>query len=212
MVERLIDVEKAAGSNPASRTMIFLYFFIICIFLVILIIFILFFILEIIAAFTTDAPFVSIPDGIEDEIIRNLKLDSVGNSPTVLYDLGCGDARILIKAVWKHPNIKAVGIEKAYIPYLLAKFYTRNLHNIDIRREDIFTADISNATHIFVYLYPHIVTKLMPKIEKECRPGTRIVSCDFECTDRTPAEIIPLSPSLQTQKVTRGKKLFVYVT
>ena len=61
-----------------------------------------FMIVQFISEFTTDAPFVPIPKEIEDKIIENLKL-----SPgSMLYDLGCGDGRILIKAVQKYPNKK----------------------------------------------------------------------------------------------------------
>lgn len=85
--------------------------------------FILFFILlfQVIAIFTTDAPFVPVPKKIQKNIVDHLDL----KAESILYDLGCGDARILLEATKKYPNIKAIGIEKALFPYLLAKFYTR---------------------------------------------------------------------------------------
>lgn len=173
------------------------------IFLIISVFLALFFLSEVIAIFTTDAPFVPIPNGVEDKIIEALKL---GND-SVLYDLGCGDARILLKAVEKYPSIKAVGVEKSFFPYLLAKFYTRKYKNIEIKREDIFETNVSDATHIFIYLYPQIVEKLMSIFDKKCKKGTRIVSCDFEDKDRKPEERIGLG----NNKTGRGKRLIVYI-
>jgi len=163
--------------------------------------FIIFLIMQFLAVFTTDAPFVPVPEKIEDDIIKSLEL----KPDSILYDLGCGDARILLKAVQKHPDIKAVGVEIAYVPYLLAKFYTRNYNNIQIKREDIFKTDISNATHIFNYFSPAI-SRLNKNIETYCKSGTRIVTCDFEIKKIKPTQIIELNQSLSP----RGKKLFVY--
>ena len=154
------------------------------------------------AVFTTNAPFVPVPSKTENDIIQTLEL----NPGSILYDLGCGDGRILIKAVQKHSNIKAVGVDVGFLPYLLAKFYTRNYKNIKIKREDIFKTDISEATHIFLYLYPKVINKLITNIRKQCKPNTRIVSCDFELDNLSPTQTIELNTTSL-----RGKKLFIYI-
>ncbi|KKR45407.1 MAG: hypothetical protein UT81_C0014G0024 [Parcubacteria group bacterium GW2011_GWA2_40_14] len=181
----------------------FIYFFVLLVCLFVTFVIALFYIAQIISIFTTDAPFVPIPESICQKIIENLKLDN----DSILYDLGCGDARVLREATKKYPRLKAVGVEMAFVPYLLAKFHTRNNKNIEIRRENIFTTNVSNATHVFVYLYPRAVEKLMPILEKKCRPGTRVLSCDFEDKNRRPREII----SLPDNSNGRGKWLIVYV-
>lgn len=159
-----------------------------------------------IAIFTTDAPFVTIPGGIDEQIFNALHL----TDNSVLYDLGCGDARVLSYCLSyypeKRPKIRAVGVDIAFIPYLLAKWKTRNIPNITLRREDIFKTDISDATHFFLYLYPKVISKLIHKIKKECRSGTRIVSCDFEIADIQPKEII----KIKSENSKRGERLFVY--
>lgn len=157
---------------------------------------------RIIETFTTDAPFVSVPDNIENDIVKNLKL----TTGSVLYDLGCGDARILKRALDSQPNMRAVGIEIAFLPYLLAKFFTRKYKQIEIKREDIFQTDIKDATHIFLYLYTPVVSKLINNIKDQCRPGTRIVSCDFEIQSCVPIEII----DLKNKRSRLGQKLLVY--
>jgi len=171
--------------------------------LVVFIIFIFLFLAQIIAALTTDAPFIPVPDEIDNEILANLNL----TSGSVLYDLGCGDARILIKAVKKFQNVRAVGVEKAIIPYCLAKFNSRKYVDIQIRREDIFDTDISSATHIFVYLYPKVINKLICNIKNQCKGGTRLVSCDFQLDKILPNKMIELNNPNQK----RGKRLFIYI-
>src|ERR1700733_512799 len=205
LVERLIDVEKAAGSNPASRTrkiwMILFYFFVLILCLIVCVLLVLFYVAQIVAAFTTDAPFVPIPQETVEKIIEHLKL----TNDSVLYDLGCGDGRILKRAAEKYPSLKAVGIEIAFVPYLFAQWKTRKNKNIKIRRENIFTANVSDATHIFFYLFPEVPKKLLPILKTKCKPDTRIVSCDFEDKQSEQTEIIELNPLAK-----RGKKLIVY--
>ena len=182
--------------------MILVYFFIILICLLVPIFVIIFFLAQIVAHFTTQAPFVPIPDKIILDIVRSLHL----NNASILYDLGCGDGRVLKEAVKSNPNIRAVGIEKALIPYLLARWNIRKSKNVEIRQEDIFTTDISDSTVIFFYLFPGVPDKLITAFEKRCKPGVRVVSCDFDCKDRKPTEVIDLD-NLNSK---RGKKLFVY--
>lgn len=166
------------------------------------VIFILIFLAEFVAKFTTDAPFVPVPHEIEEDIIENLGLQS----KSVLYDLGCGDGKILTKAVQKHPDIKAIGVERAILPYILARIKTRKYNNIKIKREDIFKTDISSATDIFLYLYPEVINKLLSNIRRQCESGTKILSCDFEFNQIKPIKVV----SLNKTNSGRGKKLFVY--
>ncbi len=182
--------------------MIFFYALILLFFMCITVAMLIFMLSEGWAALTTDAPFVPVPFVAEDEIIKNLKLES-GN---VLYDLGCGDARILLKAVKEYPEIKAVGVEMALFPYFLAKLNTRKYKNIEIRRENIFTTDISDATHFFLYLFPGVPDKLLSRIKEKCQNNTRIVSCEFNSLIYKPAEVISIPDTGQK----RGKKLFIY--
>jgi len=182
--------------------MIIVYLLLLTFLLLIFVAFTVFIIAELVAEFTTDAPFVPIPKEIEDDVVEALEL----KPDSILYDLGCGDARILLKAVKKHPTIKAVGIEVAFVPYLLAKLKTRKHENIIIKRENIFKTDISGATHIFMYLYPKVINKLIGTIKNQCSPNTVLVTCDFEITSISPIKIIELEKTSHP----RGKKLFVY--
>ncbi len=180
-----------------------LYLLLLVLLLSLCIFFVFFVLIQIIAAFNTDAPFVPIPKGLEYEIVENLGLDK--NS--ILYDLGCGDGRVLVEASREYPEIKAVGIEIAHWPFILAKYKSFGFKNIKIKRENIFTTDISDATHIFLYLYPEVISKLILNIKQQCRPGTIIISCDFEIANMKPESILQTK---NTSSPTRGKKLLVY--
>lgn len=158
-------------------------------------------ILELYSAFFSNVPFVPVPFKAEEKIIEALKL----NDQSVFYDLGCGDGRILILASQKYPEMKAVGLEISFLPFLLAKWKCRKYKNIKILRENFYKYDFSNATHIYCYLYPKIVNDLIKIAKEKCRPGTRLVTCDFIAKDYTYTETI----SIEGNGV-RGKNLYVY--
>lgn len=117
---------------------------------------------------------------------------------SVFYDLGCGDARVLVEAKKLYPQIVCRGIEKDGLAFFLARLKVRN-KNIEIKRGDIFEEDLSGASHIFTYLFPELMDELLPKLEKELKPGARLVSCAFAFSKKQPASVI------QAQK-----KIFIY--
>ncbi len=97
----------------------------------------------------------------------------------IVYDLGCGDARILIMAVKEYGAKKAVGYE--INPYLYEQstqdVQRKNLQNrITLIKDDLINADISEASVIILFLSMAANECLMPKLEKESNPLTRIVS------------------------------------
>lgn len=147
-------------------------------------------------------PFIPVRGKAVSDIISALQL-----TPTsTLYDLGCGDARVLIAAQNSNPGIKSIGIENGIIPYLVAKMRTKN-KPIDLRFTSFFDIDMSDATHIFCYLSNPILGELQPKILKECKKGTRIVSCDFTFENWPPVETF----EMQTSKHSLAKTLYMYV-
>lgn len=101
----------------------------------------------------------------------------------VVFDLGCGDGRILFEAEKKlraGTRNKAVGFEIAPLVYFLAwarKFFARSRANI--RFQSFFAANLRRANVIFCYLIPNVMPRLAAKIKKECKKGTRIVSNTF---------------------------------
>jgi hypothetical protein len=153
-------------------------------------------------SFFTNAPFVPVKRRILIQIIRSLKL----TPKSILYDLGCGDARVLVEAINSVNDIKARGVEKNIIVYLWSKWRTRNIP-VKIYCADIKNISLKDATHIYLYLCPKTMDELLMKLKKECSPGTRIVSCSFIFPELVPNEII----DLPIAKDKMCKKLYVYI-
>jgi tRNA G37 N-methylase Trm5 len=129
-------------------------------------------------------PYVPTPQEVVD---RMLELAQVKKGD-VVYDLGSGDGRIVVTAAKKygvraigfeidperikesHANIKKAGVEKL----------------VEIRQQDIRTVDLSGATVLTMYLLPEVNLMIRPNIWKQMKPGSRIVSHDFDMGDWKP--------------------------
>jgi SAM-dependent methyltransferase len=95
----------------------------------------------------------------------------------VVYDLGCGDGRIVIEAVKR--GARGVGIDIDPQRITEARENARKAgvgSRITFRQDDLFTTDIKPATAVMLYLWPEINLKLLPKLKRDLKPGTRIVS------------------------------------
>lgn len=111
-----------------------------------------------------------------------------------VFDLGCGDARLLIEAEKSAP-IKAIGFELAPLVWILAflrKFFTRS--NAEIHFKNFFKANLAGANVIFCYLIPNVMPRLAEKIKNECRRGTRIISNTFHIPNLKPYRIFKRDP------------------
>jgi precorrin-6B methylase 2 len=103
-------------------------------------------------------------------------------------DLGAGDGRFLLEAKRVEPSITAIGYEGAVGVWMLAKIRILFSSHRDIRMVcgNFMKTDLSKADVIFTYLYPHVMTILLPKLQKELRPGTKVVSHAFKLPGLTP--------------------------
>jgi SAM-dependent methyltransferase len=110
----------------------------------------------------------------------------------VLYDLGSGDGRIPIAAA-KQYGIRAVGIE--IDPKLITEAEENARHAglselVRFRNEDMFRVDVSEATIVTLYLSEKLNVLLRPKLLRELRPGSRILSHDFRMGDWQPEQTV----------------------
>ncbi len=155
--------------------------------------------------FATRAPFVEIPKEILGDIVKAMDV----KPGSIVYDLGSGDGRVLAACYRKESDAKYIGIDKAIVPHVYAKFRLRKIlgSNFKLLHKNFFRHDLSDATHIYVYLFPGLLKSLLPKLQKELKPGTRVVSCDFEFPDIKPVEVVDLN----RPKGKRGRKLYVYL-
>ena len=119
-------------------------------------------------------------------------------SADVVYDLGSGDGRIPITAARVY-GARGVGIdidpERIAEANLNARA-ARVSDKVTFRREDLFTADISEATVVTLFLTPGLNIKLLPKLNKELKPGARVVSHRWEMKDLAGYEYQPLQKLL----------------
>lgn len=120
-----------------------------------------------------------------------LKLARV-TADDVVYDLGSGDGRIVILAAQKY-GARGVGIELEPGLVDISRQVAREGRVADrttFIEGDLFTADISQATVVTLYLSSSTNTRLEPKLRKELRPGARIVSHQFLIGNWTPDETV----------------------
>jgi SAM-dependent methyltransferase len=138
-----------------------------------------------------DVIFVPTPNEIVNTM---LKMATVTKADTV-YDLGCGDGRIVITAAQKY-GARGVGVD--IDPDRVAEA-TENAqkagvaNRVKIIRGDLFEADISPATVVTLYLLTELNLKLRPKLLRELRPGTRVVSHAFSMGDWKPERTAEIS-------------------
>jgi len=124
-----------------------------------------------------------------DVVTAMLKLANV-TPKDVVYDLGCGDGMIITAAA-KEFNAHAVGIDINPVRVKEANERVQKAgvtDKVKVLNEDLFEADISQATVVTLYLLPVLNVKLIPKLNKELKPGTRIVSQTFSMGDDYPPE------------------------
>ena len=103
----------------------------------------------------------------------------------VVYDLGCGDGRVVITAA-REFGARGVGVELREDLVRKAQLKITELGidgRVTILHENMFNVDLRNADVVTLYLTTSANTKVKPKLEKELKPGTRIVSHDFQIRD-----------------------------
>lgn len=143
------------------------------------------------------APFVPSNRATTQRMLKEAKLKKGER----VYDLGCGDGRLLIKAE-KQYGTKGVGYENAPIAFLFAtlnKWIHRS--SVEIRYGNLFHAPLKKADVIVMYLGPDVQKKLAPKLKKECRKGTRIISNTFHLPDFKPVKKIERDRAARTQTI-----------
>lgn len=133
-----------------------------------------------------DIHWVPTPPAVVDAM---LKLAEV--KPTdVVYDLGCGDGIIVATAAQKY-GAQAVGIDIDPQRVSEAKERAQKMgvsDKVEIRQGDLFEANISDATVVTLYLLRSLNMKLAPKLKKELKPGSRVVSQSFDMGEEWPPD------------------------
>ena len=132
-----------------------------------------------------DVPFVPTPDEVVEEM---LKMAKVSNGD-VVFDLGSGDGRIPIAAVQKYGAKRATGVEINQYLFKQSKEIAKTAgvsDRVEFLQQDLFTTNLGDANVVTLYLLPDVNLKLRPKLFKELKPGTRVVSHAFNMGDWKP--------------------------
>ena len=133
-----------------------------------------------------DVPYVPTPQEVVDKM---LDLAKVGKND-VLYDLGCGDGRIVVTAA-KERGARGTGIDLDPTRIAEAKENAKKAgvsERASFRVGDLFKTDVSAATVVTLYLLPTVNAKLRPQLWKQLKVGTRVVSHAFDMGSEWPAE------------------------
>ena len=133
-----------------------------------------------------DVIYVPTPEEVVEAMLQVAKV----TKNDVVYDLGTGDGRIPVTAAKKY-GARAVGID---IDPQRIKEATENVtrnnvgDRVRIMQGDLFETPIGDATVVTLYLLPSLNQKLIPKLNKELKPGTRVVSHAFDMGDKKAKE------------------------
>jgi tRNA G10 N-methylase Trm11 len=133
-----------------------------------------------------EVPYVPTPPAVVDAM-----LDAAGVTKNdVVYDLGCGDGRIVIAAA-KRFGARGLGVDVD--PKLIAEAKANAdaagvSDKVTFRVEDLYDTDLRGASVIALYLLPSMNRRLVPKLRAELKPGSRIVSNSFDMGSAWPAD------------------------
>lgn len=134
-------------------------------------------------------------------VAEMLKLGRVGDGD-VVYDLGCGDGRIVIAAAKLGARGVCVDIDPQRIRESRANAERAGVtERIQFLNQDLFETDIAEATVVTLFLWPSVNEKLRPKLWRELRPGTRVVSYIHSMGDWRPQEAVNVESLRGPRKV-----------
>ena len=133
-----------------------------------------------------DVPYVPTKEPIVDRMLQMANI----KPGDVIYDLGCGDGRIVIAAA-KRYGIRGVGID--IDPQRIAEAQENAkkagvADRVQFIQGDLFDADIKGASVVTLYLLPDVNMRLRPKLLSDLKPGSRIVSHNYDLGDWKPEQ------------------------
>lgn len=135
-----------------------------------------------------DVVFVPTPQEVVDQMLALAKV----TKEDVIYDLGSGDGRIPVTAAQRF-GTKGIGIDinPERIQEANANAQKAGVtERVRFLNQDLFATDISEATVVTLYLLPELNVKLRPQLFEQLKPGTRIVSHDFDMGEWKPDRVV----------------------
>ncbi|HYF43416.1 MAG TPA: class I SAM-dependent methyltransferase [Ramlibacter sp.] len=137
------------------------------------------------AAPRLDVPYVPTPQPVVDKM---LEMGKVGRNDR-LFDLGCGDGRIVVTAAKRGATGVGIDINPERIKEAKENAQSAGVSDkVEFKVGDLFEADFSEATVVTLYLLPSINQRLRPQLWRQLKVGTRVVSHDFDMGEEWPPE------------------------
>jgi precorrin-6B methylase 2 len=135
-----------------------------------------------------DVPYVATPPAVVAKMLEMARV----TKDDVVYDLGSGDGRIVIMAAQRF-GARGVGVE--IDPHRVREAHENAQRagvadRVQFLRQDLFETDLRAATVVTLYLMQSVNLELRPKLWRELRPGTRVVSHDFGMGDWPPEQVV----------------------
>lgn len=154
-----------------------------------------------------DIEYVPTPENVVDKMLSVAAL----KKEDVLYDLGCGDGRIIVTAA-KRLGLKAKGFDVDPVRVAESRANVKKAgveHLVTIEQKDIFEVDLSPASVVTLYLLPELNVRLVPQLEK-LRPGSRIISHDFDMAGVTYENVWTVMAK-DHRETTKDREHYVYL-
>jgi SAM-dependent methyltransferase len=151
-----------------------------------------------------EVPYVPTPNNVVEEM---LKVANVGKDD-VVYDLGCGDGRIVITAAQKY-GARGIGVDISPDRIKESNENARKAgvaDRVKFLQQDLFETDLREATVVTLYLLPDVNRRLRPKLFRELKPGTRVVSHAFDMGEWTPEKVLKV-----TSAADRDRTIYYWV-
>ena len=154
-----------------------------------------------------DVPFVPTTEAAVAEM---LKLADVKKGD-VVYDLGCGDGRIVIAAAKAGARAVGLDINPERIAEAKANAKKEGVEaSVRFEEQDLFTADIKEASVVTLFLLQSVNLKLRPKLLADLKPGTRVVSNTFDMGDWKPVKEVTVGEG-DDDDAYLSKRLFLWI-
>jgi SAM-dependent methyltransferase len=143
-----------------------------------------------------DVIYVPTPQLIVDKMLELARV----KKNDLVYDLGCGDGRIVVTAA-KRYGARAVGfdIDPKRVAEARANVKKNNVeHLVTIEEKDIFTLDLTPASVVTLYLLPELNDRLVPQLER-LATGARVVSHNYDISGIAPVKSLEMTPKGETE-------------
>jgi SAM-dependent methyltransferase len=151
-----------------------------------------------------DVVYVPTPHDVVEKMLEMAKV----KKGEVVYDLGCGDGRIVVAAAKRGAKATGYDISAERVAEAKANVKKNKVEDLaTIKKEDIFTLDLSGANVITLYLLPRLNVQLIPQLEK-LKPGSRIVSHDFDMKGVKPDAVVEMT----SKEDSVPRKIYLWTT